>query len=73
MNKKIRLYAVISQGIIQTLVLMYLGYRLGCDWWLNDTTWGGVLAVVGGIIGIVLLILNTMKVGDVFDKRKDIQ
>ncbi len=72
MNKKIRLYTIVSQGIIQTLVLMFLGYKLGTDWWLNSSTYGGVLAVVGGIIGIILLIINTIKVGDVFDKRKDI-
>lgn len=73
MNKGIKMYVVVSQGLIQMFVLMYVGYKLGADWWLNDGTWGAILCVVGAIIGIISMMFTVIKAGDVFDKRKNIQ
>lgn len=70
--KGMRAYAVVTQCLIQMFALMYLGYKIGADWWLKDNTWGAVLCVVGAIIGIIVMIKTVIKVGDVSDKRKDV-
>ncbi len=73
MVRNAKIYTIVTQCFIQMFVLMYLGYKLGADWWLKDATWGAVLCVTGAIIGLVNMIVTVIKVGDVFDKRKDIQ
>ncbi len=73
MVKGIRVYAIVSQCLIQMFLLMFLGYKLGTDWWLKDGTWGAVLCVIGALMGLVLMVSTIMKVGGSFDKRKDIQ
>lgn len=72
MVKGIKIYTLVSQCLIQMFVLMYLGYKLGADWWLKDGTWGAILCVSGAIIGIVIMMLTIVKAGGVFDKRKDV-
>lgn len=68
MNKSVRMYALVTQGLIQTIVLMYLGYKLGADWWLDSTFYGGLFALLGIIIGLVYTIYSIIKVGEKFDK-----
>lgn len=73
MVKGVKIYAIVSQCLIQMFVLMYLGYKIGADWWLKSGTWGAILCVIGAILGIVLLMVTVVKAGGVFDKRKNVQ
>lgn len=73
MVRGVKIYAIISQCLIQMFVLMYLGYKLGADWWLEDGTWGAIFCVLGALLGIILMIRTVIKAGDIFDKRKDVQ
>lgn len=53
-------YAIFSQGIISTLILIGLGYFIGykID---SSSSLKGILAVVGAIIGIISFILLVYK------------
>lgn len=73
MVKGAKIYTIVTQCLIQMFVLMYLGYKLGTDWWLKSGTWGAILCVTGAILGLVIMMCTIVKAGDVFDKRKDIQ
>ena len=68
MTKTVKLYAIVTQGFIQTLILAFLGYMLGAKWWLKEAVWGGVFAILGAIIGIVFLVITLLKVGKTDDK-----
>ncbi len=72
MNKTAKLYTLVTQGIIQTFVLIFLGYKIGADWWLKEQMYGAMFAGIGAILGIILLIISLMKAGDIFVKRKDV-
>lgn len=73
MAKGSKVYVLVTQCFIQMFVLMYLGYKLGGTWWLNNSVASAILCVVGALIGLINLVATVMKEGDVFDKRKDIQ
>lgn len=55
-----KLYAVVTQGFITIIVLIGLGYFIGykID---KESVWPAVLAVVGGIAGIIGLITTLIK------------
>lgn len=72
MGDKTKVYVLVSQSLIQMFVLMYLGYKLGTDWWLKSTMWGAILCVVGALIGIITMMTTLMKAGGMFDKRKNV-
>ncbi len=73
MVRGVKIYAVVSQCLIQMFVLMYLGYMLGAQWWLKDGMWGAIFCVIGALLGIILMIRTVIKAGDIFDKRKNVQ
>ncbi len=73
MVKGAKIYTIVTQCFLTMFILMYLGYKLGADWWLKSGTWGAILCVTGALIGIANLIITMVKVGGIFDKRKDIQ
>ena len=59
-NRLMKLYAVVTQGFITTIVLIALGFFIGYK--INkDSPWPVVLAVVGGLSGIVSLITVLFK------------
>lgn len=59
-NKKVNVYALVTQGIISLFVLMAIGYGIG---YLIDknSAWPGILAVIGGLCGLGSLIITAFK------------
>lgn len=56
----VKLYAVVTQGFITMLVLAGLGFFIGykID---KESSWAVILAVIGGLIGIITLITSVLK------------
>lgn len=67
-NELAKIYAVVTQGFITVLVLAGLGFFIGykID---KDSVWPIILAVIGGLIGIVSLILMMLKLNVGGDKN----
>lgn len=56
-------YALITQFVIETLVLVFLGLYIGSK--LDpDGVLNGILATVGGLLGIVFFVIYVIKVGE---------
>ena len=65
-NKKknpFSLYALVSQYLLTILVLTIGGYLLGRYIIGDDVLWGGILATVGAICGIIIFIMEMLKLG----------
>ncbi len=65
-NKKrnpFSLYALVSQYLLTILVLTIGGYLIGRYLILKTAIWGGVFAVIGGLCGIIIFIMEMLKLG----------
>ncbi len=62
-----KFYAIITQFIVETLFLVFLGMYIG-EKIEPDGLLKGVLGVVGGILGIIFFIIYVIRVG-VLDER----
>ncbi len=67
----IKFYAVATQGIFTILVLALVGFLLG-RYVIKEDTWAAILAVIGGLIGVVVFIGTLLKlnVGGDHNERK---
>ena len=61
-GKLIKYYAIITQGIITMIVLLFLGFLIGTriD---KDSAWPGILATFGAICGVIYLIKLVLMIG----------
>lgn len=59
-SRLMKLYAVVTQGFLTTIILIVIGLFIGYK--INkDSPWPIILAVVGGLSGIVSLITVLLK------------
>lgn len=59
-TRLMKLYAIVTQGFFTTIVLIALGIFIGYK--INkDSPWPVILAVVGGLSGIVSLVTILLK------------
>ncbi len=59
-SESLKLYAIVTQGFLSTIVLVGIGFFIGykID---KDSPWPIILAVIGGLSGIVSLITVLLK------------
>ena len=64
-NKKttFQLYALVSQYLIMLLVLTIGGYLLGRYVIIKTVLSGGIIATIGAIAGIIMFILEMLRLG----------
>ena len=59
-SRLMKLYAVVTQGFLTTIILiaigLFIGYKIN-----KDSPWPIILAVIGGLSGIVSLITVLLK------------
>ena len=68
-NKTFKLYALVSQYLFLILFLTVGGYLLGRFVILKTELYGGIFATVGAICGIVIFILQLIKIGKEYEKQ----
>ena len=68
-NKTFKLYALVSQYLFLILVLTVGGYLLGRYVFLKTPLFGGILATVGAIAGIVMFIIQLIEIGKMYEKQ----
>lgn len=65
-NKKshpFKLYSLVTQYLLNILVLTIGGYLLGRYVIVKTALWGGIFAVIGALSGIILFIMEMLKLG----------
>lgn len=67
-NKSFKLYALVSQYLFLILVLTVGGYLLGRYVFFKTTLFGGILATVGAIVGIITFIIQLIEIGKMYEK-----
>ena len=67
-NKTFKLYALVSQYLFLILVLTVGGYLLGRYVFLKTVLFGGILATVGAIFGIITFIIQMFEIGKMYEK-----
>ena len=68
-NKAFKLYALVSQYLFLILVLTVGGYLLGRYVVVKTNLFGGVLATVGAISGIIVFIIQLIEIGKMYEKQ----
>ena len=68
-NKTFKLYALVSQYLFLILILTVGGFLLGRYVIIKSVLSGGIIATIGAISGIVLFILELIKIGVKNEKR----
>ena len=68
-NKAFKLYALVSQYMFLILVLTVGGYLLGRYVIVKTTLFGGVLATIGAISGIIVFIMQLIEIGKMYEKK----
>ena len=68
-NKTFKLYALVSQYLFLILILTVGGFLLGRYVIIKSVFSGGIIATIGAISGIVLFILELIKIGVKNEKR----
>lgn len=64
-----KLYVVGTQGIFSLVAFTGLGFFIG--WQINkDSIWPAILAVIGGIIGLICFIMYLLYFIKILDKQK---
>ena len=66
LGKGIRLYAIVSQFLFQTVALLVVGIYVGSKidaHYNTDTLYSGILGLVGAIIGIVFFMFYVYRLG----------
>ena len=67
-NKTLKLYALVSQYLFLILVLTVGGFLLGRYVIIKSVLSGGVIATVGAISGIIIFIMQLLKIGKSYEK-----
>ena len=67
-NKAFKLYALVSQYLFLILVLTVGGYLLG-RYVVKINLFGGILATVGAISGIIVFIIQLIEIGKMYEKQ----
>ena len=67
-NKVFKLYALVSQYLFLILVLTVGGYLLGRYVLVKTAFFGGILATVGAITGIITFIMQMIEIGKMYEK-----
>ena len=68
-NKVFKLYALVSQYLFLILVLTVGGYLLGRYVIVKSNLFGGILATVGAISGIIVFIIQLIEIGKMYEKQ----
>ena len=68
-NKTFKLYALVSQYLFLVLVLTVGGYLLGRYVIVKTNLFGGILATVGAISGIIVFIIQLIEIGKMYEKQ----
>lgn len=68
-NKTFKLYALVSQHLFIILLLTVGGYLLGRYVIIKSVLSGGIIATIGAISGIILFILELIKIGAKNERR----
>lgn len=66
LGKGIRLYAIVTQGLLQTFAMAILGIYGGSKLdarYETGTTWSGILGIVGAVFGLVYFAWYVYKLG----------
>lgn len=67
-NKTFKLYALVTQYLFLILVLTVGGYLLGRFVLIKSILFGGILATIGALVGIILFILQLIDIGKKYEK-----
>ena len=68
-NKTFKLYALVSQYLFLILVLTVGGFLLGRYIIIKSELSSGIFATIGAISGIILFIIELIKIGAKNEKR----
>ena len=68
-QNKFKLYALVSQYLFLILFLPVSGYLLGRYVILKTVLFGGILATVGALVGIITFIVQLIEIGKKDEKQ----
>ena len=67
-NRVFKLYALVTQYIFLILVLTVGGYLLGRYAIFQTILSGGIIATIGAISGIIIFIMELLKIGKTYNE-----
>ena len=67
--KMAKMYVIVSQGIMNIIVLTLLGF-LTAKWMNLSGVWIGIISALGAILGIIIFIMYILKMGDDYGNKK---
>ena len=70
-NSSFKLYALVTQYLMLILFLAVGGYLFGRYVVFKTAIAGGIIATLGSICGIILFIINMIKLGKIYEKSRD--